>query len=162
MLKNGHEFWALAGIVLFLAILFFSQESPSLPIIISNEGFSVVEVKIEGDNLTLTGNCRSVTMTVSEHQALSIDIGLRDEFYVRPLTHDIINDILKDYGIKLLAARIDSFTSGIYTAKIFLQQGTKTLEIDTRPTDAIGIAIRQKLPVYFRTDLLEVNGEKAC
>lgn len=129
---------------------------------ISSAGFIKVDAAMNGSDLLLTGNCRKISMTISEHQALSIETGLKNEHYMRPLTHDIMKDIFTNFGIQLMDARIDSYTDGVYNARMFVKSGDKILEIDARPTDAVGMAVRMGVPLYFNEELLELNGEKVC
>ncbi|MBI4018873.1 MAG: bifunctional nuclease family protein [Candidatus Aenigmarchaeota archaeon] len=156
------ELIALAGIGLFLLIVLVRPTAPASLPEISVEGFVPVKIEINGSDMILSGECRSILMAVSEHQALSIASALNNEYYIRPLTHDLMRDIFENYKIELNSARIDSFTDGVYTAKIYVTKDSKILEMDARPTDAAGIALRMGVPLYFNEDLLKINGEKIC
>ena len=129
---------------------------------IPTDGFVRVSVAIEGNGMIFTGNCRQITMNVVDTQALSIFNGLLKKIDTRPLTHDIMKDILDNFGIKIISARIESFENEIYYAKIFLQQNNQILELDSRPSDAVGIAVRTDTPVYFKAALLETKGTDVC
>jgi uncharacterized protein len=166
--------YIFVGLALSVFILYLNSEGTMIPITsnevveamipfsVSNEGYVQVEVEMNNSDLIVTGNCRQISMTVSEHQALSIFTGLNKEFYIRPLTHDIMMDIITNFNLDLKGARIDSFTNDIYNAKIYVENDKKILELDARPTDAVGLAVRADIPVYFNEELLELNGEKIC
>src|SRR3989344_1080607 len=147
---------AAMGVGAFLVFLYAQNylDAPASP-----SNYVEVTPEMRGDVLILTGNCRAVNMTVSEHQAISIVSGTEKKFYVRPMTHDIMKDMLDYYGIRLASARIDSFSDGIYNARIVLSADGKTLDMDARPTDAVGMAVRLGVPVLFNEELLDANGE---
>jgi len=156
------ELFALAGIGLFFVVLALQPAQPLFSAEIPNQGFVVVSVSVNNSDMALEGDCRRLSMTVSDHQALSIASALDGKYYIRPLTHDIMKDIFDNYGIALVAAHIDAFTDGVYTAKIYINKDSKMLEVDARPTDAVGLALRMGVPVYFNKELLDINGEKTC
>lgn len=151
------------GIIAFYAIYF---ASPSAPLIyipnVPNDGFVKVDIRLDGTALQFSSQCYSVTMNIHELQALSIRNGIDNRIDVRPLTHDVLREIMNNFGIKVLEIRIESFENEIYRAKTFVQQGNKVLDIDTRPSDGIGIAVRTGAPVYFNKQLLESNGVNTC
>lgn len=154
---------AVIGILAFYLIYLLGSSAP-LPrgVSLSNEGFAKVDVKLDGTALQFYSDCFAVTMNIHELQALSISTGIENRINVRPLTHDMLREILDNFGIKVIEVRIETFEDGIYKAKTFLQQGNKVLDIDTRPSDAVGIAVRTSAPVYFDQKLLESNGVNTC
>ncbi len=154
---------ALLGILAFYFIYALDYYAPlSLNLPISNEGFVKVSVQLGGTALQFSSDCFTVTMNIHEVQALSIANGVAKRIDVRPLTHDMLSEILNSFGIKVLQVRIESFEKDIYYAKTFVQQGNKILDIDTRPSDAVGIAVRTDAPIYFNKQLLESKGVNTC
>lgn len=155
---------AVFSILLLLVIYKASQNTGTVTDLqtISTDGFVRVNVSMEGAAMIFTGNCRQITMNVVDTQALSIINGILKRVDTRPLTHDMMKDILENFGIKVILARVESFENEIYYAKTFLQQGNRVLELDTRPSDAVGIAVRTDTPVYFKQDLLATKGKVIC
>ncbi|MBI2076657.1 MAG: bifunctional nuclease family protein [Candidatus Aenigmarchaeota archaeon] len=151
---------AVFSILVLLVIYKVSPNAGSTQI--PMDGFARVNVSIEGTAMIFTGDCRQVTMNVVDTQALSIFNGILKKVDTRPLTHDMMKDILDNFGIKVIAARVESFENEIYYAKIFLQQNNQILELDARPSDAVGIAVRTDTPVYFKAALLETKGTNVC
>ncbi len=129
---------------------------------VSLEGYVKADVSIDGDVLTFRSDCYELPMTIHEVQAMSIKSGLENKIEARPLTHDIMRDMIESFGIKVTMVRIESFNDGIYYARIFMKQGNKALDVDARPTDATGIAVRLNVPVYFNQELMERYGTKNC
>lgn len=129
---------------------------------ISLDGYEKVSVSMQSSDLIFSSPCYKLSMTVADTQALSISYGISNTTYERPLTHDIMESMLENYGIEMLLVKIESYSSGIYYARIFLQQGNKVLELDSRPSDAAGLAVRVNAPVYFMKELLEQYGLRTC
>jgi len=129
---------------------------------LSLNGFEQVSVRMEFNDLIFSSECRSVTMTIADTQALSISHGLVNTTYTRPLTHEIIRNAFEVYGIKIPFVRIDRYEDGIYYASIIMEKDEKVLQMDARPSDSVGIAVRTNAPIYFKTELLERFGSYTC
>jgi len=80
----------------------------------------------------------------------------------RPITHDLITDIFEVFDINVLFVMVHSLVGETYFAKIFLKRGDKILALDSRPSDAIGIALRNRAEIYVNKSLLEVYGREVC
>lgn len=128
----------------------------------SVEGYDEVEIEAGLDTVLLKGNCTTITMTTSPYQAASIRDGIEGIVDVRPTTHDMVVDILDAYWIDPLYVRIDEMKEGTYFSKLVMRSGDRVLTLDTRPTDAIGVAVRFGSPVYVKKELLETYGEDTC
>ena len=148
--------------ILILLVIYKLSPDAGIAMQIPTDGFVRVSVAIEGNGMIFTGNCRQITMNVVDTQALSIFNGIAKKVDTRPLTHDIMKDMLDNFGIKVIAARVESFENEIYYAKLFLQRDNQVLELDSRPSDAVGIAVRTDTPVYFKANLLETKGTNVC
>lgn len=89
----------------------------------------------------------------------NIQMYLTEEAKVRPFTHDLIHAVFKGFEIKVLQVVITDVQDTIYFARLFLemQMGDQKqiLEIDTRPSDAITLALVHEAPVFCRKDVLE-------
>ncbi|HHX47721.1 MAG TPA: bifunctional nuclease family protein [Brevibacterium sp.] len=73
----------------------------------------------------------------------------------RPLTHDLIVNVLRDLGHEISAVRIDSLVDNVFFATLVIDGGT---EISARPSDAIAIALRVNAPVFGSTSVLDDAG----
>ena len=78
---------------------------------------------------------------------------------IRPLTHDLINNIFKGFDIKIMQVIINDVHDSIYFARIFLEHYVKDvqhiIEIDSRPSDCIALALMNNIPVYCTRDVFE-------
>jgi uncharacterized protein len=83
--------------------------------------------------------------------------GIRSQ---RPLTHDLLRNILTDFGATMEAAEVTELRDNTYFARILLKtRDGRALEIDSRPSDAIALALRTKSPIYVAKKVLEDSSE---
>ena len=153
-------------IIITAALAYFNNPGQDAtfvqPFQVTTEGYSVAEVGIEQSTLYLSTDCYQLSMDISDTQALSISRGLENIIDSRPLTHDTMKDMMDNFGISTLAVRIDSFDNGIYYARIIIRQGNKILSLDSRPSDAVAIAVRADIPVYVKDNIMSSYGKNIC
>ncbi len=106
------------------------------------------------------GNEQKVFVIQVEHNmGAIIGMFLRDTPKERPLTHDLITNILKGFSISVERVVITELRNSTYFARLILQQqnelGRKIVEIDARPSDCLAIASAQKKPIYVSASLFE-------
>lgn len=103
-----------------------------------------------------------IPIFIDPTQAQSIQLGLKGESIGRPLTHDLLLDMLHDVGCAIDRVRIDSMQNNTYLAKIDLQKfsdgETETLVFDARSSDAIAVAVRAGCPIEVSDSVLEKTG----
>ena len=88
-----------------------------------------------------------------ESQAIQLVIeGTRPD---RPLTHDLIKNILDRVEIDVDRVVIDDFWNAVYYAKVFLLAGNEEIELDARPSDAIALAMRFDAPIFVADALMD-------
>lgn len=150
----------LAVIVILLLAFVTYIDAGSVPL--ENKDFEKATVRARGNELYLTSECERLTMLVTAEQSTSIQEGLENYIGRRPDTHDLMRDVLSGYGINVLQARVHSLEDSSYHATLYLKEGDKILELDSRPSDAVAIALRTNSPIYVKGSLLEKYGEKVC
>lgn len=128
----------------------------------STEGFTEVEIGVEGGSIKLIGDCYMLSMIANDYQIYSISQGMSGVMDVRPTSHDTVKNMVDMFGIEVLMVKVHSLIEGTYYANLFMMQGNKVLNLDTRPSDAIGIAVRTGSPVYVLDSLLRENGVYVC
>lgn len=87
-------------------------------------------------------------------EATSIAQELEQVGSPRPNTHDLIRNILKGVGATLTRITINDLRQGTYYATITLRMGTQDFQIDSRPSDAIAVALRMKSSVFATPQVL--------
>lgn len=75
----------------------------------------------------------------------------------RPMTHDLLRSILGEVGGSIDSVEITELKENTYYALIYLRVGGKELAIDSRPSDAIALALRTKSPIYVAKEVLEAS-----
>lgn len=88
-------------------------------------------------------------------EANAIAVGLEKVKLPRPMTHDLFKNIMDQVGGRLLRIEVVDIKDNTYYAALHLEFGGKTLVIDSRPSDAIAIAIRLDAPIFVHDVVIE-------
>lgn len=124
-------------------------------------GYSEAKMAISGNNLSFTTGCRELSMLITEDQAFSIAAGAAGH-YVRPLPHDLMQDMIDNMGATVVEGRIDESIDGIHRAKIILQWKDNVLDVDSRPSDMAALSVRMGNPVYVSNEVMNAYGSRVC
>ena len=98
---------------------------------------------------------RYLPIWIGPSEAESIAIKLQDVSVPRPLTHDLINTIIGQLGATVSAIVVSDLSNDTFFAKIVLDHGGEQVEIDSRPSDAIALAVRTKAAIFAEEGVLE-------
>ena len=98
---------------------------------------------------------RYLMLFVDIFMATAIRMGLHGVAFERPLTHDLIGELLKVTGSKVNKVVITELKDTTYYALITLEVNARTVVLDSRPSDALAIAVRGETPIYVHADLLK-------
>lgn len=100
---------------------------------------------------------RNLPIWIDESQAVSISLALSDgNTPSRPMTHDLVKQILERLGGNVEYIVVDDLYNNVYYAKVAVRHGEdRTFELDCRPSDAIAIGVRFKVPIYVAEHVLE-------
>ena len=93
---------------------------------------------------------------INPSQAMAIQLGLDGETFVRPLTHDLVDHIMKRLDTEIGKIQVDELRDGTFFATIFLITPTEVMEIDARPSDAIALAVKDNIPIYVADEVLDI------
>src|SRR5262247_1334905 len=91
---------------------------------------------------------RSFGMVIGPAEATGIAVHLQHVTPPRPLTHDLFLTLFGRLNVKVEKAIITDLRDNTYFATVYLTANGTALELDSRPSDAIALAIRAKAPVY--------------
>lgn len=97
--------------------------------------------------------CLPIWIGIAE--ATSIASAIKQVTMTRPLTHDLMHDIFQEMGVRCQRVVITELKDSTYFAELVLSMGDKVLIIDSRPSDAIAIALRETAPIYVAQTVLE-------
>lgn len=117
------------------------------------------EIQVEDNRLSLHTGCHILDMGVSEQQIDSVQLGLSNQSYPHRLTHDLTVDILREFEGDIRSVKIHSLEDGRYRSYLILGNGER---LDSRPSDAVALAVRTDSPVYVERGVLHRNSEFLC
>lgn len=92
---------------------------------------------------------------IGPFEAHSIAFPLQGETPPRPLTHDLLKTICESLGGSVEKVVVTNAREGVFYAEIHLQHDGQSIVIDSRPSDAIALALRCKCPIYMSPRLVE-------
>jgi bifunctional DNase/RNase len=111
-----------------------------------------------GCGVFLTDGAKIIAIFVDHSVAAAITMAMHEIRKPRPLTHDLIENILAGLGVVLQKVVINDLKEDTYFARLFMYQqlesGRNMLEIDARPSDSIALALQLKAPIYITEDVL--------
>lgn len=97
--------------------------------------------------------CLPIWIGVAE--ATSIASAIKQVTMARPLTHDLMHDTFQELGVRVQRVVITELRDSTYFAELVLAEGDKVIILDSRPSDAIAIALRASAPIYVTQSVLD-------
>ncbi len=98
---------------------------------------------------------RSFPIVIGLHEAWAIDRAVKGIPTPRPLTHDLIHNVIDGLGAGLYRIIINDLRNNTFYAKLILQKNGDSIEIDSRPSDAIALAMQRNTPIFVAEKVLE-------
>jgi bifunctional DNase/RNase len=103
---------------------------------------------------------RSFSIMIGIFEATSIDRRVKKLPSPRPLTHDLVANVVEQLGGEISDVYISELRDHTYYAKLRIRNDGELVEVDSRPSDAIALAVTANVPIYVAEDVLdEVCGE---
>jgi len=103
---------------------------------------------------------RSFPIVIGIFEATSIDRRVKNMPSPRPLTHDLVANVIEQLGGDIQDVIISELRDHTYFAKLRVRHEGELIEIDSRPSDAIALAVTAKVPIYVNEDVLEEAEEE--
>ncbi|RYD55013.1 MAG: hypothetical protein EOP56_17475 [Sphingobacteriales bacterium] len=101
---------------------------------------------------------RRLPIVIGGFEAQAIAVALERMQPSRPLTHDLFANFMSTFAIDLTEVVIYKLEEGIFFAKLLCQNGNETVEIDSRTSDALALAVRANCRIYTFENILEAAG----
>jgi len=108
--------------------------------------------------LKATKQERYLFIWIAQPEAYAIAVELQGTTSPRPLTHDLLKNVIADLGAEIVSIVISDLIDDIYYARLVLDVAGRHVEIDSRPSDAIALAVRAKTQIYVEDSVLERAG----
>jgi bifunctional DNase/RNase len=108
--------------------------------------------------LKATDQERFLFIWVAHSEAYAIAIELQGTSSPRPLTHDLFINLMNAFEMKVVRCVISDIVEDIFYAYIEVEMAGKQVRVDARPSDAVAIAVRARVPIYVEESVLERAG----
>jgi bifunctional DNase/RNase len=108
--------------------------------------------------LKQTNAARYLTIWVGPYEAEAITIALQEVEVARPLTHDLLKNIFTAFNARITRVEIDKLQGDIYYGNIIAVVDGQEIRIDSRPSDAVAIAVRAHVPIFVHVDVMAQAG----
>lgn len=101
---------------------------------------------------------RRLPIVIGSFEAQAIAVAMEGMTPSRPMTHDLLQNTLQTFNVDLKEVIVSDLVDGIFHARLICTQGEKTIEIDSRTSDALALAVRFGCPIYTYEFILEQAG----
>ncbi len=98
---------------------------------------------------------RTFAIVIGLFEATSIDRRVKGNKSPRPLTHDLIASMVSNLGGEIVEVHITELRDATYFAMIHISKNGQMIEIDSRPSDALALAVTVNAPIFVAEDVLE-------
>ena len=105
-----------------------------------------------------TNGLRRLPIVIGGFEAQAIAVALEQMKPSRPLTHDLMKNFMRAFNVDLQEILISDLQEGIFYSKLVCFTESDTVEIDSRTSDAIALAVRFGCPIYTYDHILENAG----
>jgi bifunctional DNase/RNase len=129
---------------------------------------SIVQVKVQGLMvdpynqayvvlLRDEENSELLPIWVGKAEANAIGLAMEEVTPPRPMTHDLLHNVIDTLGARTLSVVINDLHENTFYAKVHLLRGDGEVTVDSRPSDAIALALRAECPVFVDTRVMQKN-----
>jgi hypothetical protein len=129
-----------------------AEEAPSQPEAMRQAAFMGVALELPSVHPAVVlqeidAPMRELRVTIAQPEGVAIAYAWRGIATPRPLTHDLLTDVLQRFGLQVDAVRITGVDGPVFHAELALSGPTGSHTVECRPSDALALALRQPLPV---------------
>lgn len=136
---------------------FRESATPSEPIQVQIDGIFRSESNGSVSQFVLlTTDELRLPIMIGPFEAQAILASLEQERPDRPMTHDLIRTVIERLGGNVTRVLIDDLWNGVFYAKIFVEKDGTEMPIDSRPSDAIAVAVRFDAPVFVNSNVFDL------
>lgn len=104
------------------------------------------------------GDRRLLPIFIGAPEATAIAFALEEVSTPRPMTHDLMKDVLDDLGVRLEQVHVTALKDATFYAELHLAIDGRTHQVSSRPSDAIALAARTGSPIYAAEAVLDEAG----
>lgn len=122
----------------------------SLRVSLTNQQRLVILREKDGD--------RYLPIWIGPFEAESITIALQEVEVARPLTHDLLKNVFNILDARLIQVEISALKDDVFYGRIIAEVNGQRVDIDSRPSDAIALAVRAHIPILIDSEVLQKAG----
>ena len=101
---------------------------------------------------------RSFPIVIGSPEAVAIDRRLKGAASVRPMTHDLLANVIEELGGSIERIEINNLEQHTFFARIYIRQNGNVRDIDSRPSDAIALGVATNVPIFVAEHVLKAVG----
>jgi bifunctional DNase/RNase len=101
---------------------------------------------------------RQLPIWIGPCEAEAITIELQDMEIARPVTHDLLKNVIGEMGGTVSHILINELRDQVFYARLFIDVAGEMMEVDCRPSDAIAVSVRAKVPIFVDESVMEEAG----
>jgi bifunctional DNase/RNase len=105
-----------------------------------------------------TSGNRFLPIWIGQFEAEAIAMFLQEVEAVRPMTHDLLKNLINGLGATLERVEIHDLRDDVFYARLMVRSGSQQIEVDARPSDGIALAIRVHAPIYVAEVVMDRAG----
>jgi len=129
----------------------------------------MIEVEIDSVRVSLTNQQRIVILKqinaerylpiwIGLYEAEAITIALQEIQVARPQTHDLLKTLIQSLNAKLIQVEVSSLSDDVFYGNLVLEVNGRRREVDCRPSDALALAARMRVPIMVAEDVINQAG----
>jgi bifunctional DNase/RNase len=103
---------------------------------------------------TVEGN-RFLPIWIGHAEAAAILMKLQNAATPRPMTHDLVTEILVQLDAQVVSVAVTELRESTFYAQVTIRQDGSEIEVDSRPSDAIALAVRAEAPIFVADEVIE-------
>lgn len=100
------------------------------------------------------GGDRAFPIVIGIWEAVTIDRNVKGKKTPRPMTHDLLENVIRNLGATLERIIVNDLRDRTFYAKLILRRNGEMIEVDSRPSDAIALAVQMKAHIYVEESVL--------
>lgn len=129
----------------------------------------MVEVVIDSVRVSLTNQQRIIVLRevnaerylpiwIGPYEAEAITVALQEIEVARPQTHDLVKNVLTNLEARLVRVEVVALRDDVFFGNLVIEVGGNTINVDSRPSDALALAVRAHAPILVAREVLDVAG----
>ncbi|RME26878.1 MAG: bifunctional nuclease family protein, partial [Deltaproteobacteria bacterium] len=125
-------------------------EMSALGVMSNRDGNAVILRQADGKRL--------LPIWIGATEAYVIQLRLNRQRFQRPLTHDLLDEVIKRMGGRVVEVRVDDLKQNTFLGKVYIKTRNELLVFDARPSDSIALAVGNGVPIYVSLHVLDQAG----